>query len=77
MQVITVSPATIGLTTLPQEKVHFSGQEDDFPVFLEQFEAMVQAMGLSDCLMDRIKTTPQADWREREEADLAKLQYMV
>ena len=68
-----------------QEKLLFSGREDDFPTFLEQFEARVYALGLSDCLLDRIKTTPQKDVetndecvkREGEEADRAKLQYMV
>ena len=68
-----------------QEKLLFSGREDDFPAFLEQFEARVYALGLSDCLLDRIKTTPQKDVetndervkREGEEADRAKLQYMV
>ena len=68
-----------------QEKLLFSGREDDFFTFLEQFEARVCALGLSDCLLDRIKTTPQKDVetndervkREGEEADRAKLQYMV
>ena len=68
-----------------QEKLLFSGREDDFPIFLEQLEARVYALGLSDCLLDRIKTTPQKDVetndervkREGEEADRAKLQYMV
>ena len=63
----------------------FSGREEDFPTFLEQFEARVYALGLSDCLLGRIKTTPQKDVetndervkREGEEADRAKLQYMV
>ena len=67
-----------------QEKLLFSGREDDFPTFLEQFEG-VYALGLSDCLRDRIKTTPQKDAetndervkREGEEADRAKLHYMV
>ena len=68
-----------------QEKLLFSGREDDFPTFLEQFEARVYALGLSDCLLDRIKTTAQKDVetndervkREGEEADRAKPQYMV
>ena len=68
-----------------QEKLVFSGREDDFHTFLEQFEARAFALGLSDCLLDRVKTTPQKDVetnaerdkREKEEADLAKLQYMV
>ena len=68
-----------------QKKLLFSGREDDFPTFLEQFEARVFALGLPDCLLDRIKTTPQKDVetndervkREGEEEDRAKLQYMV
>ena len=68
-----------------QEKLLFSGRVDDFPAFLEQFEARVYALGLSDCLLDRIKTTTQEDVEtndervklEGEEADLAKLQFMV
>ena len=68
-----------------QEKLLLSGREDDFPTFREQFEARVYAQGLSDCILDRIETTPQkvlqtndeSVKREGEEADLAKLQYMV
>ena len=68
-----------------QEKLLFSGQKDDFPTFLKQLEARVYALGLADCLLDRIKTTPPTDVetndervkREVEEADLAKRQYMV
>ena len=68
-----------------QEKLLFSRREDDFPTFLEQFEVRVYALGLSDCLLDIIKTTPQKDVetkdervkRAGEEADRAKLQYIV
>ena len=68
-----------------QEKLLFKGREDDFLTFLEQLEARVYALGLSDCLLDRTKTTPQKDAetsdervkREEEEKDRAKLQNMV
>ena len=75
--------------TAPRRSRHemllFGGREDDFPTFLGQFEARVYALGLSDCLLDRSKTTPRKDVethdervkREGEEADRAKLQYMV
>ena len=67
------------------QKLLFSGREDDFPTFLEQFEARVFSLDLSDCLLDRIKTTPQKDVetndervkRDGEVGDLAKLQYKV
>ena len=57
---ITASPAQITMTAprhSRQEKLLFSGQKDDFPT--EQFEARGYALGLSVCLLDRIKTTPQ------------------
>ena len=44
-----------------QEKLLFGGRDDDFPTFLEQFEARVYALGLSDGLLDTIKTKPQKD----------------
>ena len=55
------------MTAQRQEKLLFSGREDDFPTFLEQFEARVYALGLSDCLLDRIKTTPQEDVETNDE----------
>ena len=68
-----------------QEKLLLSGRDYDLPTFLEQFEARDYALGLSDCHLERIKTTPQIDLetndeqvkREVEEADRARLQYMV
>ena len=50
-----------------QEKLLFSEREDDFPTFLEQFEARVYALGFSDCLLDRIKTTRQKDVETNDE----------
>ena len=68
-----------------QEKLQFSGREEDFPAFLEQFEARVYTLGLSDTLLDKVKTTPakdvetqqETDDRVKEETDLQKWRYMV
>ena len=50
-----------------QKKLLFRGRENDFPTFLEHFEARVSAQRLSDCLLDRIKTTPQKDVETNDE----------
>ena len=68
-----------------QEKLLFSESEDNFPTFLEQFEARDYALGLSDCLLDRLKVTSQKDVQTNDErfkrymegAALAKLQDTV
>ena len=68
-----------------QEKLQFSGREEDFPAFLEQFEARVYTLSLSDTLLDKVKTTPakdvetqqETDDRVKEETDLQKWRYMV
>ena len=86
---ITASSAQITMTAprhSRKEKLLFCGREDDFPTsFMEQLEASVYALGLSDCFLNRLKTTPQKDLetndervkREVEEAELDKLQYIV
>ena len=68
-----------------QEKLQYSGREEDFPAFLEQFEARVYTLGLSDTLLDKVNTTSvkdvetqqETDDRVKEETDLQKWRYMV
>ena len=38
------------------ERLTYSGKEEDFPAFLEQFEARIYVLNLSDCLFNKIVT---------------------
>ena len=66
-------------------KIIFSGKDEDFPVFAEQFEAKLYGRGLLEVLLDKIKTPVKTEpeetgatvHREQEEAKLATVQYQV
>jgi hypothetical protein len=49
------------------ERLVFSGKEEDFTYFQDQFEARMYLLRLTDALLDRIKTTPQKDEETEEE----------
>ena len=67
------------------ERLTFSGKEEDFAVFVEQFEARIFTLNLDRCLSNEIETpafeenetVANKSKREKEEAALARQKYMV
>jgi hypothetical protein len=67
------------------KRLEFSGKDEDFCCFAEQFEAKMYSLKLHKVLLDRVTTPEKTDpednaakvTREKEEADLAELRYQV